>query len=511
MRRSTPRKLLVPVLGIVVSAVSACSHPALVEPSGGASTGAGDGGSGGGIAQTTATGGGTTSGGQVSSSTGVGGAPAALDPSHPALPCVDAASDVYLAPNNLPPMDPSARGDVVRCAVDAELSLADVAATVSGKGISAEMTSGTNLFRIAFRTTRGDGAAGISTARVYLPTTPRAATLPILVVGHPTEGIADACAPSAKPSSNVDLALPWAGRGFAVIVPDYAGLGNEGAQAYLDNRDQGHALLDGARALRRLLQPGVFTPKIVGVGFSQGGGAILSMQALASSYGADGELVGAVAIAPEWPTRLGSFGFVDLLEHPEKLTIQTGISDNVIAVMRLYGWMYNALGPAHAGDAFPASDRQDMVDAVESQCLMQLGGYLQATAPHVGDNFDDAFRTSLLACIHSGGQSPDCVEPARSFHASLEQNVLAGDPTGAKILYVQGLSDYVLPPQREAACNVEKLEADGVHPELCIDAAAQHQTVVERNMNTVLAWGEALIDGAPLPTCSNTFLPPCIP
>ena len=137
-------------------------------------------------------------------------------------------------------------------------------------------------------------------------------------------------------TSNRDLALPWAGLGYAVIVPDYAGLGNEGAQGYLDNRDQAHSLLDGARALRKLLSPGALSSDILAVGFSQGGGAVLSAQALAKSYGADGELVGAIVFAPEWPTRMNSFGFLDLLENPDELTILTGISANVVAVMRSY-------------------------------------------------------------------------------------------------------------------------------------------------------------------------------
>lgn len=496
------------LLGLTLAAALGCEDPPGLDPDGG-STASGYGGAS--EPTSTSIASGTTTAQGATTSAGTGGSAPLPDASHPAAPCDDATAMVYVSPNNLPPMSPSARGDVVRCAKDAELTQADVATTVSGKSIPTEMTSGTNLFRIAFRTTRGDGTEGISTARVYLPTSPRSLPMPMVVVGHPTEGIADVCAPSAKPGSNVDLALPWAGRGFAVIVPDYAGLGNEGAQSYLDNRDQGQVLLDGARALRRLVADGVFTQKILGVGFSQGGGAILGMQALASSYGADGELVGAVAIAPEWHTRMNSFDLVEMLEHPEKLTIQTGISNNVIAVMRLYGWAYNALGPEHAGDAFPADDREDMIEAVESKCLMQLGGYLQATAFHVGDNFDEGFRTSLLSCVQSQGQSPGCVEPARSFHAALEGNVLPADPDGAKILYVQGLADYILPPQSEAACNVDYMHETGVVPQLCMDAAGQHQTVVERNMDQVIAWGEALLDGEPLPACDNTFLPPCTP
>lgn len=438
-----------------------------------------------------------------------GGPPPRADA--PSVACADALSDVYVTPNNLPTMTAAMRGDVIRCAPDAALSLAAVSAAVAAKGVTTPMTSGTKLHRIAFRTTRGDGSPGVSSARVYLPSTPKALPLPVIVIGHPTEGMADGCAPSLNPTSNEDLALPWAGLGYAVIVPDYAGLGNEGAQAYLDNRDQAYSLLDGARALRKLLSPGALSSDILAVGFSQGGGAVLSMQALAKSYGADGDLVGAIAFAPEWPTRMSSFGLVNMLENPSELTILTGISANVVAVMRAYGYFYNRVGADHAGDGFPAATRADIEGAVNSLCQTPLGGYLQGTAVHVGDIFDEALRVSLLACIQSNGQSAACSGAGKGYYDYLAANVLEADPTGAKILYVQGLADYIMPAPSEAACNLDALHAEGVTPDVCVDALAQHETVVARNADFAISWGLALLDGKPRPSCAATLLPPCIP
>ncbi len=429
----------------------------------------------------------------------------------PGIACTDTLTDVYVTPSPLPTMTDGARGDIVRCATDQTLSVTDVSAAVAAKGIQTPMTSGVHVHRVAFRTERGDGSAGVSTARVYLPTTPRALPLPVVVIGHPTDGIADACAPSLDPSSNQDLALPWAGLGYAVVVPDYAGLGNEGVQAYLDNRDQGQAILDGARALRKLLSKGALSSDILAVGFSQGGGAVLSAQALAKTYGADGELVAAIVFAPEWPTRMNSFGFVDMLRNPTELTILTGISENVVAVMRTYGYFFNRVGPTHGGDGFPAATRSDILGAVDALCQTPLGGWLQANAVHVGDIFDEGLRTSLLACIDGQGQGAGCVEPGKGYYDFLSANVLAADPTGARVLYVQGLVDYVMPAPSEAACNLEKLAADGVTPQLCVDPLAQHETVVARNMDFALSWGLAALAHDALPTCSSAGMPPCVP
>src|SRR5438105_3942472 len=93
-----------------------------------------------------------------------------------------------------------------------------------------------------------------SAEAVYV--TPGALPLPVIVGAHPTVGMGDSCAPSRDPAQLRDVALPWAASGYAVIAPDYAGFGNEGVEGYLNNRDQAHALLDGARALRKLLVAG---------------------------------------------------------------------------------------------------------------------------------------------------------------------------------------------------------------------------------------------------------------
>jgi len=424
----------------------------------------------------------------------------------PAVPCNDTLADAYVTPSSLPPMDLSRRGDVVRCAVDVSLTLSEVQSRIAAKGLATVATSGASLLRVAFRTTRGDGRAGVSSARVYLPKVPRALPLPVIVIAHPSEGLAGSCATSKNPSSLEDLALPWAALGYAVIAPDYAGLGNDdGVQAYLDNVDTGHSTLDAARALRKTLSPGALSPKVLVAGHSQGGGAALAAQSLASTYGAGGDLVGVVAFAPEWPTSLASFGYLNMLRHPEELTVMTGLSPSVVSVLRQYAYLANWVGLAHAADGFPVGARAAMANAVESLCLTPLGGYLQGTALHVGDLVDDAVRTSLLACVDGG----TCVEPGKSYLAYLQGNVLHGDPQGAPILLVQGLLDQVMPPADEAACTLATMKADGVATQVCVDGAATHTNVVGRNMDFALGWAEKVLSGKAAPTCSAVGMPAC--
>jgi len=223
----------------------------------------------------------------------------------------------------------------------------------------------------------------------------------VIAVGHPSEGVSDGCTPSKTATSYQDLALPWAALGYAVIVPDYAGLGTDGIQGYLDNTDSAHSLLDGARALRKLLPARGLSKKIVLFGYSQGGGAALSGQALEKAYGADGLVVGVVAFAPQWPTRLNSFGYVDILDNPSGLTIGSGLSKSVIAVLREYAYFGNHVAGASPTDGFPSAKRDALGQAVDTTCLIPLGGYVQVMEPTLGESHrryaqDDAPRLHRL-------------------------------------------------------------------------------------------------------------------
>jgi dienelactone hydrolase len=426
------------------------------------------------------------------------------------VPCTDTMGDVYVTPPSMPAFSANARGDIVRCGHDTDLSLADVASQLGAKSVMMTPTSGAHIYRIAYRTTRGNGAPGVSTARLYLPDTPRAPPLPLILVAHPTEGLASSCAPSKDPASLEDQALPWASLGYAVIAPDYAGLGNDDTvQGYVDNHDTGYSALDATRALRKILPGASLTNDVLAVGWSQGGGAVLSAQALEKTYGAAGKLKGVIAFAPEWPTRDNSFGYRDLLENPNDLTITKGVSFPTVAAMREYAYFSAYVGADHATDAFPAAKRAGVASAITSLCQTPFGGYLQGTFPKVGDQFDPAFHDALLACMNG---TAGCVEPAKSYHDFMQKNVLTADATGAPILFIQGIADTIMPAASEAACNIDKLHADGVQPQVCTDLTAVHTNVVPRNIGFALSWGQAILEGSTLPACPQTAgMPPCTP
>ncbi len=436
----------------------------------------------------------------------------------PAIACPDTVGAVYATPTGMPAMTMDLRGSIVTCAEDVSYTVSDVTAKLAAKSVTGVVpSSGFTFYRIAYRTYRDDGVAGVSTAGVYLPSTPRALPLPVVAVAHPTEGLAPSCTPSENATSLDDLAVPWVSQGYAVIATDYAGLGNAGVQGYTDNHDQAHSLLDSVRALRALLDPRVLDQRVLLVGYSQGGGAVLAAQGLAKSYGVAGNIVAAVVFAAEYFARNDSFGYQQLLENPSELSIVTGVTRPVVAVTRDYAFAYNVLGPSSAAVTFPASLQSGVGGSLMSLCEVPFGGYIQGAAPTVGALFDDGFRTSMLACLGSpsapadGGAAATCSGVASQFYAWMQNDLVAPDPTGAPVLYVQGLADTVMPPSQEAACNIGQLQAAGVDVQVCVDTPAEHTTVVPRNVALALQWSEAKLNGGTAPTCTSTGMPACQP
>ncbi len=429
-----------------------------------------------------------------------GGATADAAPPAVAISCNDAITDVYVTPQGLPAFTDATRGDVVRCAADTTIDVATMTSRLGTAGVTGvTATSGAVTYRIAFRTKRFDGSAAASSARVYIPTTPRSGPLPVVVATHGTTGLSDLCAPSRYDTVSDYLVLPFVAHGYAVIAPDYAGLGNEGVQGYGDNIDTAYSTLDAARALRKLSTPGSFAAKVIVAGHSQGGGAAFSAQALARTYG-DSDVVGVVGFAPGWQVGVDVSGYrADMVQT----TYGAGVPA-ALASLFVEAYFTNRVGATHAGDGFAASARAQILQLVSTQCVFQLAQSVPPVAPTFGQLFDPTFRTSVIDC--ADGRT--CVEPGMSYLAFLRSNVLTADKLGAKVLVVQGLADTIASPAN-VKCEIDKIVADGVTPQVCVDMAAQHLDVTQRNAAFVLKWIDALVDGAALPTCDGSGLPAC--
>jgi hypothetical protein len=418
----------------------------------------------------------------------------------PAVPCTDTIDQVYATAAQAD----APLGTILACAVDSAL---DQATAGTQAGMTA--TSAVKIYRIAYQTRDGSGAPAVSTARAYLPTTPIARPVPLAITGHGSVGLADSCAPSLTDEN--DLPLPYAATGIAAIDPDLSGLGNAGWQDYLNNRGQGWQMLDAARALRHLLAPGITAPDIILSGYSQGGGAALSARALLPSDGSDaGTLVATAVYAPEWPIRLNSFRYVDMLSDPTQLTIAYGLSFSSVAVMRQFAYFENHVGAGMGDHAEPAAMRSGLDGAIGSQCLVGLGAWIQLDMLHTGDLIDDTLRTGVLACIAAEGPDAGCSGDAAAYYQALLADQLDMPGAGGPILLVQGALDQIMPPAGEAACIDQKLVSSGVTVTPCVFSTSDHTTIMQQHPSGV-AWAEAVLAGTTPGSCGDAgaTLPAC--
>ncbi|NBE50767.1 alpha/beta fold hydrolase [Streptomyces sp. YC537] len=157
--------------------------------------------------------------------------------------------------------------------------------------------------RIMYRTTDHTGKPIAVTGTVLTPKKAHPGPRPIVAFAPGTQGLADKCAPSRQMAEGTEYeALPikhLLDQGWAVVVPDYQGLGTPGVHTYMAREAQGRAVLDSLRAAQRL--QGAHLPNAGPValyGYSQGGGASAAAAELAPSYAPELKIKGAVVGAP---------------------------------------------------------------------------------------------------------------------------------------------------------------------------------------------------------------------
>ncbi|MBK4165926.1 hypothetical protein GWO55_07305 [Corynebacterium macginleyi] len=162
---------------------------------------------------------------------------------------------------------------------------------------------GAKSYKVSYGAKNAYGQPILSTGLVTLPkgTEPEKGW-PILSWAHGTTGLAKKCAPSEADATHPDreaLQLvaqsylqTWLDKGFAVIQPDYEGLGTVGSGTYMDRHSLASAVNEMVRATRSEFS---FADTWYNSGWSQGGFAAVSA---ASAADVPSGLQETFAIAP---------------------------------------------------------------------------------------------------------------------------------------------------------------------------------------------------------------------
>lgn len=152
--------------------------------------------------------------------------------------------------------------------------------------------------RISYRTTGVDGGEIDALATVFLPESRTAAPLRVLAFTHGTAGVGADCTVGTRMGTGggYDAWLgPWLAAGYAVVVPEYGGIGTTGHHPYLNGEATARTVLDAVRATRQVPAAGAVGDEFAVWGGSQGGHTAVWTDDLAPSYTPDLRLVGAIA------------------------------------------------------------------------------------------------------------------------------------------------------------------------------------------------------------------------
>jgi uncharacterized membrane protein HdeD (DUF308 family) len=162
------------------------------------------------------------------------------------------------------------------------------------EAFSRGLPDGASADRILFTTTGTDGEIEAGSGLVVYPDDARE-SLPVILWTHGTTGVVRKCAPSALAEPFEAGAMPALGkvlaRGWAVVAPDYPGLGTDGPHPYLIGVPEARSALDAVRPAREL-DDVELSDNTVSWGHSQGGGAALWVGVEAGTYAEDVPVAG---------------------------------------------------------------------------------------------------------------------------------------------------------------------------------------------------------------------------
>lgn len=159
-------------------------------------------------------------------------------------------------------------------------------------------SDGATTYRVMYRSESVEGDPIAVTGTVLVPDSPAPVSgRRLLTLAHGTTGIADSCAPSKVPGSELFLVGPAVRDGWLIAMSDYEGLGTPGRHPYLVGESEGRSVIDAILAAGELpdADPG---SDLAIAGYSQGGHGALWANQVAGAWAPDLHVVGTFAGAP---------------------------------------------------------------------------------------------------------------------------------------------------------------------------------------------------------------------
>jgi alpha-beta hydrolase superfamily lysophospholipase len=279
---------------------------------------------------------------------------------------------------------------------------------------------GSKAFRILYLSrSAGTGRPAALSALLFVPIRPAPATgRNVVALTHGTVGVAQNCAVSSGRSffAHVDGLARFMRAGYAVVLPDYEGLGTRGPHPYLVGAATAHATLDAVRATR-LFKPAEASARFIAWGVGQGGHAALFTGEEADTYAPELELAGVAAGAPAtdlrrllWANNDTAFG-------------------RVLAAYTLATWSH--IYPQLRLDRMLSRPARDVVAQVATLCL-----------PADHDSLKAALGDQTVQLTYSSRQPWD----TQPWKRLLERNSPGTTAIPVPVIITQGADDRVVRP-----------------------------------------------------------------
>ena len=349
---------------------------------------------------------------------------------------------------------------------------------------------GAALYRVLYLSQTPASTPQVVSGLMIVPDgTAPAGGFPVIAYGHGTTGMADSTAPSRTTLGVADL-LSWVARGYMISATDYAGLGMPGLHPYLVGEVAAYSVLDAARAALRFcdishaIRAPVAANKIMLVGHSQGGHAVLFAQQAWPRYAAELKVQGSVTFAAASELR----------------KLVTTMSKDVAALvgpttmtMYAYSQYYGAPDNLQAWLKEPYATQ--LPERVENRDIISLSLWL-------GFKPEKVFEPTLLADIRAENWTN--LPPWTSY---LDANTPGNFASTVPVLVIQGGKDPIIPPETSKMLTL-RLCTNGTQTHLSTYPDAGHN-VIRAGFPEAATWVDDRLAGKPVQdTCKlRTWLP----
>lgn len=239
------------------------------------------------------------------------------------------------------------------------------------------------VHRLTYSSVDARGAVVETQANLYVPERAREdGTVRLMAYNHGTVGLGAGCGVGLRLGTGGgydDWLGPWLDAGYALVVPEYAGIGQEGVgHAYNHGETSAMNSLDAVRAARSVY-PGLtgkeLAPGFVTDGGSQGAHTSVWVNRIVAEYAPEEVLVGSSAAS--LPADIG--GYVGLLS-PGVPALPQVTAPLVTYVSYLLAGMENA-GTGIADGAVFTDRARDLADVGQELCYPQMVEHTEGTAP----------------------------------------------------------------------------------------------------------------------------------